>query len=100
LFHRVSNAAKAAYGQTLVCMTQRGFRLMDTNVVAPHLVNYGEEWMRMWEYEAILRQALKESPSLTDDRPYPGIPWQVRYRLPIARLIRKVSRRFRRAAMV
>jgi leucyl/phenylalanyl-tRNA---protein transferase len=100
MFHRVSNASKAAYGQTLVRIRDRGFRLMDTNVVASHMVNYGEEWMRMWEYEAILRQALKESPSLTDERPYPGIPWQIRYRLPIARLLRKVSRRFRRAPMV
>ncbi len=68
LFYRVSNASKAAYGQTLLRMTERGFRLMDTNVVAKHSVNYGEEWMPMWEYEKTLRACLKESPSLTDDR--------------------------------
>jgi leucyl/phenylalanyl-tRNA--protein transferase len=98
MFYRVTNASKAAYGQTLVRMTQRGFRLMDTNVVAPHLVNFGEEWMRMWEYELVLRRCLRESPSLTDERPYPGLPWQIRCRLPIARLLRKIGQKFRGAA--
>jgi leucyl/phenylalanyl-tRNA--protein transferase len=98
LFHRVSNAAKAAYGQTLMRMRERGFRIMDTNVVSAHSVNYGEEWMRMWEYEVILRQALRESPALVEGRPYPGLPWQIRYRLPLARLMRKVTQRFRGAA--
>jgi leucyl/phenylalanyl-tRNA--protein transferase len=91
LFHRESNAAKAAYGQTLLRMRERGFRLMDTNVVSPHMVNYGEEWMPMWEYEKNLRACLKESPSLTDERSYPALPWKIRYGLAVHRLIRKVS---------
>src|SRR5260221_2107876 len=100
MFHRVSNASKAAYGQTLHQIRGRGFRLMDTNVVAKHMVNYGEEWMPMWEYEQTLRVALRETPSLTDDRPYPALSWQIRYGLPVARLLRKVTRRFRSAAVV
>ncbi len=98
MFYRVSNASKAAYGQTLLRMPERGFRLMDTNVVAKHTVNYGEEWMPMWEYEKTLKQCLGESPSLTDEKPYPALPWQIRYRLPIARLLRKVSNRLGRTA--
>ena len=98
MFYRVSNASKAAYGQTLLRMPGRGFKLMDTNVVAKHTVNYGEEWMPMWEYEKTLAQCLKESPSLTDDHPYPALPWQIRYRLPVVRLLRRVTNRLRRTA--
>jgi leucyl/phenylalanyl-tRNA--protein transferase len=98
MFHRVSNSSKAAYGQTLLRIKDRGFRLMDTNVVASHLVNYGEEWMPMWEYEKTLESCLKESPSLTDDHRYPPLPWQLRYRLPLVRLVRKLSNRLRRKA--
>ncbi len=98
MFHRVSNASKAAYGQTLHRIRDRGFRLMDTNVVAKHMVNYGEEWMPMWEYESTLRECLKESPSLTDDRKYPGLPSSFRWRLPMARIVRKVAKRFVRKA--
>ena len=96
LFYRVSNAAKAAYGQTLLRMADRGFRIMDTNVVSPHMVNYGEEWMPMWEYDMILSDCLKESPSLTDDRPYPAVPWQIRYGVPVNRLVRKITRKLSR----
>lgn len=100
LFYRVSNAAKAAYGQTLLRMRERGFRLMDTNVVSPHQVNYGEEWMRMWEYEAILRDCLKETPSLTDALPCPAMPRQIRYGLKVTRLMRKFSSKLSRNAAV
>jgi hypothetical protein len=76
-------------------MRDRGFKLMDTNVVAKHMVNYGEEWMPMWEYEQTLAGCLKESPSLTDEVKYPALPWQLRYGLPVQRLIKKVARRLR-----
>ena len=100
MFYRVSNASKAAYGQTLLRMPERGFRLMDTNVVAKHTVNYGEEWMPMWEYEKTLEQCLKESPSLTDDHPYPELPWKLKYQLPITRLVRKISKHLRLSAVL
>lgn len=105
LFYRVSNASKAAYGQMLVRLRERGFRLMDVNVVAKHSVNYGEEWMPQWEFEQIVRQCLKETPSIADDRPAPVLPWQIKYRLPVARLLRSVGRRIlpkgdHRAAML
>ena len=93
MFYRVSNASKAAYGQTLMRMVERKFKLMDTNVVARHMVNYGEEWMPMWEYEQILEQALTESPSLTDDKPYPGLPAGFEKKLKFSRLYRKVKKK-------
>src|SRR5258706_6192747 len=48
MFHQVSNASKAAYGQTLVHLRERGFKFLDTNGVAKHRVQYGEEWMPQW----------------------------------------------------
>jgi len=93
-FYRVSNASKAAYGQTLIRMRERGFRLMDVNVVARHSGNYGEEWLPQWEFEQVLRGCLKESPSLSDDFPATPLPRRVRYGLPVARAMRAVGRRF------
>lgn len=38
MFHRVSNASKAAYGQTLFHLQKRGFKIVDTNGVANYQV--------------------------------------------------------------
>jgi hypothetical protein len=62
-------------------------------VVATHSLNYGEEWMPMWEYETTLERCLKETPAFLDDRPCPPLPWQIRCGLPLAQLIRKAKRR-------
>src|SRR5260221_6953047 len=43
MFHRVSNASKSAYGQTLLHLQKPGFKLADTNGAADHPVNYREE---------------------------------------------------------
>jgi hypothetical protein len=93
MFHRVSNASKAAYGQTLVHLQKRGFKLVDTNGVADHQVNYGEEWLARWQFERQTFECLKERPSLTDDRPYPQLPWEIRTLLPMLNPARKVLRR-------
>jgi leucyl/phenylalanyl-tRNA--protein transferase len=93
MFHRVSNASKAAYGQTLLHLQKRGFRLVDTNGVAEHQVNYGEEWLPRWKFEQETFACLKESPSLTDDRPYPPLPWEVRALLPGLRPMRRIVRK-------
>ena len=93
MFHTVSNASKAAYGQTLVHLQKRGFRIVDTNGVATHQVNYGEEWLPRWKFEQETYACLKESPSLTDDRPYPPLPWEVRALLPTLRPARGIIRR-------
>jgi leucyl/phenylalanyl-tRNA--protein transferase len=93
MFHRVSNASKAAYGQTLVHLQKRGFTLVDTNGVADHQVNYGEEWLARWQFERQTFECLKERPSLTDDRPYPQLPWEIRTLLPMLNPARKFLRR-------
>src|SRR5215212_3530145 len=75
MFHTMSNASKAAYGQTLVHLQNRGFKIVDTNGVAKHLVNYGEEWMPKWQFEKLLYDSLRDPnpPSFIEGRPYPGL---------------------------
>jgi leucyl/phenylalanyl-tRNA--protein transferase len=93
MFHRMSNASKAAYGQTLVHLQKRGFRVVDTNGVANHQVNYGEEWVPHWRYERLILECLRESPTLTDARPNPALPWEVRALIPALRPTRMILRR-------
>jgi hypothetical protein len=95
MFHRVSNASKAAYGQMLVRARDRGFKLVDTNGVANHMVNYGEEWVPQWKFEGTMYECLAASPApaLVDGRAYPKLPWQIRTMLPALRIGRKVGRR-------
>jgi leucyl/phenylalanyl-tRNA--protein transferase len=93
MFHRMSNASKAAYGQTLVHLQKRGFRVVDTNGVASHQVNYGEEWVPHWRYQRLILDCLRESPSLTDARPNPPLPWEVRALIPALRPVRVVLHR-------
>lgn len=102
LFHRVSNASKAAWGQLLVHAKERGFEWIDTNCVAAHHVNYGEEWVPQWKFEQMMRTALEKRPTLLDGQTCPELPWQVRYALPVARAARALARRLplRRAAAV
>ncbi|HEY7119857.1 MAG TPA: hypothetical protein VH475_24925 [Tepidisphaeraceae bacterium] len=83
MFHRASNASKAAYGQALLHLQKRGFKVVDTNGVANHMVNYGEEWIPQWRFERLILECLKESPSVTDGRPCPRLPWQIRTLLPL-----------------
>jgi leucyl/phenylalanyl-tRNA--protein transferase len=101
MFHRMSNASKAAYGQTLVHLQKRGFKVVDTNGVASHQVNYGEEWVPQWRYERLILECLRETPSLTDDRPCPRLPWEVRALVPALRPARAFVKRmpWRKAAV-
>jgi leucyl/phenylalanyl-tRNA--protein transferase len=95
MFHRMSNASKAAYGQTLVHLQNRGFKIVDTNGVAKHLVNYGEEWMPKWQFEKLLYDSLRDPnpPGFLEGRPYPGLPPLIKTLLPAARVYRAVARR-------
>jgi leucyl/phenylalanyl-tRNA--protein transferase len=98
MFHRISNASKAAYGQTLLHLQKRGFKIVDTNGVAAHQVNYGEEWMPQWQFERLVFDCLKDSPAITDDRPAPPpLPFDLRAMIPLLRLRRAVARRLVRA---
>jgi leucyl/phenylalanyl-tRNA--protein transferase len=93
MFHRMSNASKAAYGQSLLHLQKRGFKVVDTNGVATHQVNYGEEWLPRWKFENLIAECLKDTPSFTDRRPCPKLPWEIRIMLPTLRPARAILRR-------
>jgi leucyl/phenylalanyl-tRNA--protein transferase len=95
MFHRVSNASKAAYGQMLVRARERGFKIVDTNGVASHQVNYGVECVPQWKFEGVMYECLgaKPAPTLVEGREWPGLPWQIRAMLPVLRVGRKVGRK-------
>lgn len=93
MFHLMSNASKAAYGQSLIHLQKRGFKVVDTNGVATHQVNYGEEWLPRWKFENLILECLKDTPSFTDQRHCPKLPWEIRALLPTLRPTRAILRR-------
>jgi len=93
MYHLMSNASKAAYGQTLVHLQKRGFKVVDTNGVAEHQVNYGEEWIARWRFEHLIVDCLKDTPSFTDQRPCPKLPWEIKTLIPSLRPVRSIWRR-------
>lgn len=93
MFHRVSNASKAVWGQTLMRLKERGFKWIDTNCVAAHHVEYGEEWVPQWKFEQMVMEAMKENHSLADDIPCPPVPRILKAGLPVARIISAVRKR-------
>jgi leucyl/phenylalanyl-tRNA--protein transferase len=95
MFHRASNASKAAYGRALLHLKARGFVLVDSNPVKDPSRNYGEEWIPQWRFEELLREALDKPVSLTDDRPPPVLPAGIRRMLPINRVVRKLAHKLR-----
>lgn len=93
MFHRVSNASKAAWGQALVHLKERGFRWVDVNCVASHRVSYGEEWVPQWKFEQMMRQEMSRPLSIGDGLASPMLPWRLRAMLPLARIARKIGRK-------
>jgi leucyl/phenylalanyl-tRNA--protein transferase len=95
VFHHVSNAGIAVYGQTLLRLRDRGFKLIDVNYVSGPFARFGEEWVPQWKFEQLLAGLLKEHPTVADDKPAPLLPASVRAQLPVARLLEKVAGKFR-----
>ena len=95
VFHHVSNAGIAVYGQTLLRLRDRGFKLVDVNYVSGPFARFGEEWMPQWRFEELLRQMLREHPTIADGVPAPVLPARVARLLPLARGVEKVMARFR-----
>jgi leucyl/phenylalanyl-tRNA--protein transferase len=91
VFHRASNAGIAVYGQTLLRLRERGFKLVDVNYVSESFARFGEEWVPQWRFEQLLRQYMRERPSLCDDRPAPRLPFKFRVLLPISRRIERLA---------
>jgi len=95
VFHHVSNAGIAVYGQTLLRLKDRGFKLIDVNYVSGPFARFGEEWVPQWKFEELMAQMRRESPSVSDDRPAPALPAAVAGMLPITRTVEKLAGKFR-----
>jgi len=95
VFHHVSNAGMAVYGQTLLRLKDRGFKLIDVNYVSGPFARFGEEWVPQWKFEELMALMRRESPSVSDDRPAPALPAAVAGMLPITRTFEKLVGKFR-----
>ena len=93
MFHRVSNASKAAWGQTCLHLQKRGFKWADTNCVASHQVNYGEEWVPQWKFEQLVDEEITRKVPFLDNAPTPDLPKAIKLRLPLGRLQQKLYNR-------
>jgi leucyl/phenylalanyl-tRNA--protein transferase len=93
MFHRLPNATKAAYGQTLLHLKSRGFTMVDTGMVPDHLVNYGSRYVPTWQFDQMLKPLLHQPRTILDGLQPPLLPARLKYALPIARTARAVRRR-------
>ena len=75
----------------------RGFTLVDTGMVPEHMVNYGSRYLPAWEFEKQLRPLLAQPRTISDGLRPPMLPFKLRVALPIARTVRALARRLRRA---
>jgi leucyl/phenylalanyl-tRNA---protein transferase len=94
VFHHVSNAGMAVYGQTLLRLRDRGFKLIDVNYVSGPFARFGEEWVPQWKFEELLGEMLIEHPTLSDNQAAPTLPRRVRYLLPLCRGMEKTAAKF------
>src|SRR5258707_11937903 len=90
VFHHVSNSGMAVYGQTLLRLRDRGFKLIDVNYVSGPFARFGEEWVPQWKFEQLLAQMLSQHPMIADDKPAPRLPKRVRLLLPLYRTMEKI----------
>ena len=95
VFHHVSNAGMAVYGQTLLRLKDRGFKLIDVNYVSGPFARFGEEWVPQWKFEELLGGMLHEHPTISDAQAAPRLPKRVRIMLPISRGVEKFAVKFR-----
>ncbi|MDB5323412.1 MAG: leucyl/phenylalanyl-tRNA/protein transferase [Phycisphaerales bacterium] len=93
MFHKIPNATKAAYGQTLLHLKQRGFTMVDTGMVPDHMVNYGSRYIPAWQFEQQLRHLITQPRSITDGIAPPLLPKRLTWTLPAARIARALRNR-------
>jgi leucyl/phenylalanyl-tRNA--protein transferase len=93
LFHRVSNASKAAAGRAMMQLRDRGFKLIDIGMVPEHQVDFGSEWMPRWQFEAMLPALVRQDVSISADYPRRPIPLAIRAGLPMVKAYRALRRR-------
>ena len=95
MFHRVDNAGKAMYIQTLYRLMERGFKFLDVNHASEHLLRFGAETIPQWEFEQHLREALRFTPTVGDEFPAPVLPLSLKVQIPLERIARVVGRKLR-----
>lgn len=95
MFHRQPNATKAAYGQTLLHLKERGFTMVDTGMVPDHMLNYGSQYIPSWQFEKTLRTLIHQPRTVTDTLRPPMLPMRLRFSLPLARITRAIKTRLR-----
>jgi leucyl/phenylalanyl-tRNA--protein transferase len=95
VFHHVSNAGMAVYGQTLLRLKDRGFKLIDVNYVSGPFARFGEEWVPQWKFEELLAQKMKEHPTIADGVAAPVLPGGMAAMLPLSRAVEKLVGKFR-----
>ena len=93
LFHRVSNASKAAAGRAMMQLKERGFRLIDIGMVPEHQVDFGSEWLPRWKFEKMLPALIRQRVSVADDRRCAPVPAAIRLGLPVVKAYRAARRR-------
>jgi leucyl/phenylalanyl-tRNA--protein transferase len=95
MFHRVSNASKAAFARGQLHLRDLGFTWVDMNGVPDHLVDFGIEWVPQWKFEADLERQI-DAPALRigGSGPAPRPPWFVRYLPHWARIMERASLRW------
>jgi leucyl/phenylalanyl-tRNA--protein transferase len=59
MFHRVSDASKVCFVHLVERLRERGFVILDTQFMTPHLARFGAFYVSAAEYEAILARALR-----------------------------------------
>ncbi|MDQ3623396.1 MAG: leucyl/phenylalanyl-tRNA--protein transferase [Verrucomicrobiota bacterium] len=74
MFHTVTDASKVALCALVTRLRERGFELLDTQWVTPHLLQFGAVEIRRSEYVARLSRALARRCSFVDPRAIPGAP--------------------------
>lgn len=95
VFHHVSNAGIAVYGQTLLRLKDRGFKLVDVNYVSGPFARFGEEWVPQWRFEELLAGMMNGHPTFSDGCAAPVLPRRLAMWLPITRRVEKLVAKFR-----
>lgn len=94
LFHRVSNASKAAAGRAMMQLRDRGFKVIDIGMVPQHHVDFGSEWMPRWKFEGMLPELVGQRVSVSEQHPCRPVPLAIRAGLPLVKIYRAVRRRW------
>lgn len=93
LFHRVSNASKAAAGRAMMHLRDRGFTAVDIGMVPKHQVDFGSEWLPRWKYEAMLPGLIRQKLTISDRHVMRPVPWGIRMGMPMVKVVRGLRRR-------